>query len=76
MVLANIGDIKMSALYIGYHILKEIQKKESKQISIYDVAKALKKQGIKNSRQIVLGLSFLYSLNIIDFDEAMIWVVQ
>ena len=43
-------------------------------ISIYDVSKALKKAGITSSRQLILGLSFLYSVNIVEFEEANIWV--
>ena len=61
-------------MYIGYLILKEIQKRDTEKVSIYDVSKALKKAGITSSRQLILGLSFLYSVNIIEFDEANIWV--
>lgn len=75
-MLANSNDLNVSVMYIGYHILKEIQRQETNRISIYDVAKALKKHGVGNSRQIVLGLSFLYSVNIIEFEEAMVWIKQ
>lgn len=61
-------------MYIGYLILKEIQKQGEDKVSIYDVSKALKKNGISSSRQLVLGLSFLYSVNIVEFEEANIWV--
>ncbi len=61
-------------MYIGYLILKEIQKRDTEKVSIYDVSKALKKAGITSSRQLILGLSFLYSVNIIEFEEANIWV--
>lgn len=71
---ANSNELKNSAMYIGFHILKEIQRQKSDSVSIYDISKALKKQGINNSRQLSLGLSFLYAVNIIDFEEAMIWV--
>ncbi len=74
MVIANSNALKSSAMYIGYLILKEIQKQGRDKVSIYDVSKALKKSGISNSRQLVLGLSFLYSVNIVEFEEANIWV--
>lgn len=61
-------------MYIGYLILKEIQKQGTDKVSIYDVSKALKNSGVSSSRQLVLGLSFLYSVNIVDFEEANIWV--
>lgn len=74
MMMANSNALKSSAMYIGYLILKEIQKQGKDKVSIYDVSKALKKSGISSSRQLVLGLSFLYSVNIVEFEEANIWV--
>ena len=74
MMLASSNALKSSAIYIGYLILKEIQKRDTEKVSIYDVSKALKKAGITSSRQLILGLSFLYSVNIIEFEEANIWV--
>lgn len=73
-MMVNSNTLKSSAMYIGYIILKEIQKQNKDKISIFDVYKALKKAGITSSRQLILGLSFLYSVNIIDFEEANIWV--
>ena len=74
MMLASSNALKSSAMYIGYLILKEIRKREAEKISIYDASKALKKEGITSSRQLILGLSFLYSVNIVEFEEANIWV--
>ena len=74
MMLASSNALKSSAMYIGYLILKERQKQEVEKISIYDVSKVLKKAGITGSRQLILGLSFLYSVNIVEFEEANIWV--
>ena len=73
-MLASSNALKSSAMYIGYLILKEIQKRDTEKVSIYDVSKALKKAGITSSRQLILGLYFLYSANIIEFEEANIWV--
>ena len=74
MMLASSNALKSSTMYIGYLILKEIRKQEVEKISIYDVSKVLKKAGITSSRQLILGLSFLYSVNIVEFEEANIWV--
>lgn len=74
MMIASSNALKSSALYIGYLILKEIQKQGRDKVSIYDVSKTLKKNGILSSRQLILGLSFLYSVDIVDFEEANIWV--
>ena len=74
MMLASSNALKSSAMYIGDLIRKEMQKQEAEKISIYDASKALKKEGITSSRQLILGLSFLYSVNIVEFEEANIWV--
>lgn len=74
MMIASSNALKSSAMYIGYLILKEIQKQDMDKVSIYDVSKALRKEGITSSRQLVLGLSFLYSVDIVEFEEANVWV--
>lgn len=73
-MIANSDALKSSAMYIGYIILKEVKRQNKDKLSIFDVYKALKKAGITSSRQLVLGLSFLYSVNIVDFEEANIWI--
>ncbi len=74
IMVINSNNIKSSAMYIGYLILKEIKAKNSEKVSIYDVSRFLKKKGISSSRQLVLGLSFLYSVDIVEFEEANIWI--
>ena len=74
MMMANSNELKSSAMYIGYIILKEIKKQNVDKVSIFDVSKALQKAGITSSRQLIIGLSFLYSVNIVDFEEANVWV--
>lgn len=73
-MMANSNALKSSVMYIGYLILKEVQRKGTSKISIYDVSKALKRAGVTNSRQLILGLSFLYSVNVVEFEEANIWI--
>jgi hypothetical protein len=73
-MVANSNSVKSSAMYIGYLILKEIKEKNSEKVSIYDISRVLKKKGISSSRQLVLGLSFLYSVDIVEFEEANIWI--
>ena len=68
------NNIKSSVMYVGYLILKEIGERGTEKISIYDLSKALKKYGINSSRQLVLGLSFLYAVDIVYFEEANIWI--
>lgn len=68
------SSVKSSAMYIGYLILKEVQRQSSEKVSIYDISKALKKSGVSSGRQLVLGLSFLYATDIVEFEEANIWI--
>lgn len=74
MMLASSNALKSSAMYIGYLILKEIKKRDAEKISIYEISRTLKKSQITGSRQLILGLSFLYAVDIIEFEEANIWV--
>lgn len=74
IMVTNSNSVKSSAMYIGYLILKEIKDRNSEKISIYDVSRILKKKGISSSRQLVLGLSFLYSVDIVEFEEANVWI--
>ena len=61
-------------MYIGYLILKEIKVQNADKVSIYDISRALKRKGVNSSRQLVLGLSFLYSVDVVEFEEANVWI--
>lgn len=73
-MLTNNTTLKSSSMYIGYQILKDMLNQGKDCISLYDASNALKRVGIGGSRQLMMGLSFLYAVGIIDFEEAMIWV--
>lgn len=70
----DINKIKVSPSYIGFLLLREI-KKENK-ISIYKLYEVLKQNDMLSSRQLIIGLSFLYSLNLIEFKEANVWLKE
>ncbi|MGN9164986.1 ABC-three component system middle component 6 [Tissierellaceae bacterium HCP3S3_D8] len=73
-MLVTKNTISSSSMYTGYLILKEMKIKKTDKISIYELSNSLKKNNIKNSRQLILGLAFLYSVDILDFEEANIWI--
>lgn len=73
-MMVNSNMAKTSAMYIGYLILDGINKVKKDKISIYDISDLLKKKGVRSSRQLVIGLAFLYSVGIIDFEEANVWI--
>lgn len=62
-------DLKKSAPVIGFEILKQLQISENGRISIFDLAKNLRKSDKLSARSIYYGMLFLYSLDVIDFDE-------
>ena len=70
----NENDLKTSAMYIAYLILSGMKKKKKDRLSIYDISDILQKKNVSSSRQLVIGLLFLYSVDIIDFEEATIWI--
>ena len=54
---------------LGFEILKLLQESEDLQVSIFDIAKTMAKSGGINARSIYYAMLFLYSLDIIDFQE-------
>lgn len=73
-MITNSRNAKMSAMYIGYLILNGIKYTNKEKVSIYEVSTILKKKGISSSRQLILGLSFLFSVDILEFEEANVWI--
>ena len=62
-------DLLKSSPYIGAKLLKLIEQSEQNRISIFEVASKLKKNNISSIRNIYYGMLFLYSLDIIEFEE-------
>ena len=62
-------DLIKSAPFIGFSILKQLQSSKGDRISIFDLAKNLRKTNKTTARSIYYGMLFLYSLDIVDFDE-------
>ena len=62
-------DLRKSAPVLGFEILKLLQESEESQVSIFDIAKTMAKSGGINARSIYYVMLFLYSLDIIEFQE-------
>ncbi|MGY4823372.1 hypothetical protein [Stutzerimonas chloritidismutans] len=62
-------DLRKSAPVLGFEILKLLQESEEFQVSIFDIAKTMAKSGGINARSIYYAMLFLYSLDIIEFQE-------
>lgn len=70
MLISKDENIKNSIVYIGYLILKELNR--NKQVSIFNITKMLKKTNKINYRQLTFSLLFLYSSGIINFEGVYI----
>lgn len=62
-------DLLKSSPYIGAEILKLLELSGQGRISIFDVASKLKSNNISSIRTVYYGMLFLYSLDIIDFEN-------
>lgn len=62
-------DLMKSAPYIGSRILKELQNSSDGRVSIFDLAKSLRKGNKITARSIYYGMLFLYCLDVVEFDE-------
>jgi hypothetical protein len=65
-------DLFKSAPYVGAQILKILEVSEAGRLSIFDLAKKMKSQNISNVRNMYYGMLFLYSVDIIEFNEPYI----
>lgn len=62
-------DLFKSSPYTGAKILELLEKNSSDRVSIFEVAQKLKKNNKSSIRAIYYGMIFLYSLDIIEFNE-------
>ena len=62
-------DLAKSAPVIGFEILKLIKNSDEARVSIFDIARTLRKTSKASVRSIYYGMMFLYCLDIVDFDE-------
>ena len=76
MIVSKDENIKTSAVYVASLILKLFRKKKSQKLTIFEVNQELKKYEINNYRQIVFGLSFLYTTGVVDFKEPYIYTTK
>lgn len=67
-------DLAKSAPIIGFEILKLVSQSEERRISIFEIARDLRKAQKTSARSIYYGMLFLYSLDIVDFESPyLIW---
>ncbi|MBB3699501.1 hypothetical protein KMW28_24750 [Flammeovirga yaeyamensis] len=76
MLLSKDENIKTSSVYVASIILKMFRKTRLKKLTIFEVAEELKKYDIVHYRQVIFGLSFLYSTGVVDFKEPYIYIIK
>lgn len=74
MLISKNENVKESSVYIGSLVLKLFKQKKQDKLSVFEVFEYLKKFNITHYRQVIFGLSFLYSTGIIEFKEPYIYV--
>lgn len=62
-------DLTRSAPIIGYEVLKLIKQSDDSRVSVFDIAKKLRKTNNVSARSIYYGIIFLYCLDLVDFEE-------
>lgn len=62
-------DLMKSAPFIGSEILKQLHRSHDGRISVFDLARNLRKTNKITARSIYYGMLFLYCLGIVEFDE-------
>lgn len=63
-----------SSYYIGYLILDSLKNRHTQ--TIYDLYYYINKKNKLTSRQLMMGMIFLFSLGLIEFSEAKIWLIK
>lgn len=61
-------DLRTCAPVIGFEILKLLRDSDVKRVSIFDVARTVKKKNKASPRSLYYGLIFLYSIGLIEFE--------
>ncbi len=68
--------LRTSMVYIGYLILKRLEKASEARLSLPELAKHLNAHGVNEYRPIMFGLVFLYSVGAIDFKAPYIYKIK
>lgn len=55
--------------FTGYLILKVFDKSKVEKLTLYELMDKIKHYGITTSRQLIFGLTFLFSVDLILIDE-------
>lgn len=67
--------LRSSMVYVGYLILKQLDKSENGYLPLAEIAKNLAKHEIKQSRAMIFALIFLHSAGAIEFTAPYVYRV-
>lgn len=65
--------LSTSMVYVGYLVLKRLERAEDGRLSLTEIAKYLADKGIKRSRPMMFALIFLHAAGIIEFKAPYIY---
>lgn len=69
-------DLNKSAINIGYLILQTFVTLKTDKLSIFEIMKLLRKKQSVSIRSFYHGIIFLYSVDLIKFDEPFIQIIN
>ena len=65
--------LKTSMPYVGYLVLKKLEKTDDGRLSLAEISHHLTKQGVTKSRPMMFALIFLHLAGLIDFRAPYIY---
>ena len=63
-----------SSSFFGFLILRVLKK--NKKSTIYDLYNDINEKNAVTSRQFTIGLLYLFTVGLVDFSEAHIWLIK
>lgn len=65
--------LKTSMVYVGYLVLKQLERAEEGRLSLTEIAAYLAKRDVNKSRPMMFALMFLHAAGIIEFRAPYIY---
>lgn len=65
--------LKTSMPYVGYLVLKKLEKAKAGRLSLAEISQDMTKQGVTKSRPMMFALIFLHLAGLIDFRAPYIY---
>lgn len=71
-IISKDGELNTSPVIVGYKVMHFMNEKKVNKISIFDIADHFKNYKWFTPKNLYFGMIFLYSLDIIDFENSFV----